>query len=91
MENPNVENILEKLAKEHLININIDKHMWLINVAHEHLIFNKAVCLWKLIRAKIYSFLLKNTDHADVYYGLGIDQPLSVHIFPVYVETQDAK
>lgn len=86
MEDPNVEEIMDDLAKHHLIKIEEDHKQWLIHAMHERITQHELTSKIKQIQFKIYNFMLRNTQHADEYFGLGIDQPLTIETIPVTIK-----
>jgi len=83
MEEPNVEIILEDLAKAHEIELPADPNKWLIHASLEKLIPPKKQNLFQNSRFKMFSFLRQVTQPAHFYYGLGHDVNLSVEIMPI--------
>ena len=83
MESKNVEEVLSDFAAREHININLDKHKWLINVLHERIIFGKSKNILAYLRVRIFSLFAGATQSADIQFGLGINQPLTAEIVPV--------
>ncbi len=83
MEDPNVETVLEDLANSKHINITTNFEEWLVHAMHERLEPNGIHGLLGKTRRSIYDFLLRNTEKADEYFGLGIQQPLTIETMPV--------
>jgi KUP system potassium uptake protein len=86
MEDPNVEEIMDELAQHHLIKIEEDHKQWLIHAMYERITQHELTSKIKQIQFKIYDFMLRNTQHADEYFGLGIDQPLTIETIPVTIK-----
>ena len=82
MEEPNVEIVLEDLANHHEIQIDTDKHNWLIEVMHER-IYKDDVRGFSRLRSGIYSFLSRFADSADHYFKLGDTESLAIEVVPV--------
>lgn len=83
MEEPNVEAILGELSKNKQLNIAGNCSEWLIHAMHERLQPNGISGLIGKTKRSIYDFLLRNTEKADEYFGLGINQPLTIETMPV--------
>lgn len=82
MEEPNVENVLQDLANQHEIQIDTDKHNWLIEVMHER-IYADEVKGWSRVRSFIYGLLSRFADSADHFFKLGDNMPLAIEAIPV--------
>lgn len=82
MEDPNVENILQDLADHHEIQIDTDKHNWLIEVMHER-IYKDEVRGFDRIRSEIFKLLSRFADSADHFFKLGDNEPLAIEAIPV--------
>lgn len=83
MEDPNVELVLEELAKAHAISLPSDPHQWLVHVSHERLIPSRSWSAWQKLRLRVFLFLRQITQPAYYYYGLGHDVNLTLDIMPV--------
>lgn len=83
MEEPNVEKRLEELAEHHEIQINTDRHKWIIEVMHERIYKDETKGVLPKIRSELYKLMARFADPADVYFHLGKHQPLSVEVMPV--------
>ncbi len=86
MEDPNVETIMDDLAQHHKINIEEDHSKWLIHAMHERILPNEITSKLKKIRFEIYDFMLRNTESADEYFGLGVNQALTIETIPVTIK-----
>jgi len=82
MEEPNVEKVLQDLADHHQIQIDTDKHNWLIEVMHER-IYKDEVKGFNRIKSEIYQFISRFADSADHYFKLGDSEPLAIEVVPV--------
>lgn len=83
MEDKNVEQVLSDFAAREQINIDLDKHKWLINVMHERIIPGHSKNIFAALRVRIFSLFAGATQSADQQFGLGINQPLTAEIVPV--------
>lgn len=88
MEEPNVELVLEDLAKHHEINLDIDPSHWLIHALSKRILFNKNINIFTKIKVIIYQFLDNNFMKADSYFGLGNEVQLTVEVVPVKFENK---
>jgi len=82
MEEPNVEHVLQDLANHHEIQIDTDKHNWLIEVMHER-IYKDEVRGFNKIQSIIFQLLSRFADTADHYFKLGDSEPLAIEVVPV--------
>ncbi|MFA5770174.1 MAG: KUP/HAK/KT family potassium transporter [Patescibacteria group bacterium] len=83
MEEPNVELVLEDLANNHKMNLDIDPSQWLIHTFHKRILFNEKSSLISKIKLSIYKFLDHNSIKADEYFGLGNKNELTVEVVPM--------
>jgi KUP system potassium uptake protein len=83
MEDPNVEGVLQELANHHEIQIDINKHNWLVEVLHERVYRDDVKGFGNKIKAIIFRWLSRFADTADHFFGLGNDEALSIESFPV--------
>lgn len=83
MEEPNVEVVLEELAKLHAIELPSDPHKWLVHVSHERLLPSQSWSWFKKLQLRLFLFFRQITQPAYFYYGLGRDVNLSLDILPV--------
>lgn len=86
MEDPNVEIIMEELAQQHKIKIEEDHNKWLIHAMHERIFQEEISSKLKRIQFQLYDFMLRNTETADEYFGLGINQSLTIETIPVTIK-----
>lgn len=86
MEDPNVELILEDLAKSHKISLPDNPNTWLVHTTLEKLIPPKNMNIFQKIRFRVFLFLRQITIPAYFYYGLGREVNLSVDIMPIKLE-----
>lgn len=85
MEEPDVESMLEGLARHHKINVDEDYSKWIIYVMQERVSLKNGANLIKGIRFSLFNFLQKNTYTADHYFNLGEKQPLSIEAISVKI------
>jgi K+ transporter len=82
MEDPDVESVLQDLANQREIQIDTDKHNWLIEVMHER-IYKDEVQGFNRIRSQIFQLLSRFADTADHFFKLGDSEPLAIEVVPV--------
>ena len=82
MEEPDVENVLQDLASHKEIQIDTDKHKWLIEVMHER-IYKDEVVGFNRVRSEVFKFLSRFADSADHFFKLGDNEPLAIEAIPV--------
>lgn len=82
MEEPNVENVLQELANHHKIQIDTDKHNWLIEVMHER-VYKDEVKGFNRVRSQVFQLLSRFADSADHFFKLGDNEPLAIEAIPV--------
>ena len=85
MEQPNVERLLEELARHHQIDLPTDRRKWIVHVSHENLLPGRRMGLLRRARFGLFSLLRLISQPAYYYYGLGDEVHLSVEIIPVRV------
>ncbi len=83
LEEPNIERILEELARHHEIDLPADPHQWIVHVMQENLLFSRNDSLFKHARLKLFLFLRQISRPAYSYYGLGDGVQLTIEIIPV--------
>jgi KUP system potassium uptake protein len=83
MEEPDVENWLEGLARHKQIDLPPQRRRWIVHVAHENLLPPRRPTLWRLLRFRLFQFLRLVSRPASFYYGLGNNMQLTAEIFPV--------
>ncbi len=85
MEEPNVERILEELARHQEIDLPMDRHRWVVHVSLENLLPSRTMGLTKRLRFRLFVLLRRISQPAYDYYGLGDEVQLSAEIIPVHV------
>ena len=85
MEEPNVEKMLEELARHKQVNLPANPRQWIVHVAHENLLPGRRMSPWRVGRFRLFQFLRLVSRPAYYYYGLGDQVQLSAEIFPVRV------
>ena len=83
MEEPNVERLLEDMARHKEIDLPIDRRQWIVHVSHENLLASQRMNMFRRMRFHLFSFLRLVSQPAYYYYGLGDEMQLSVEIIPV--------
>ena len=86
MEEPNVERVLEEMARHHEIDLPADRHQWIVHVVAGEPAAGAAhgrACA--RLRFRLFMFLRQVSQPAYYYYGLGDEVQLSVEIIPVRV------
>ncbi len=82
-ENPNAKHVLQDLAHEKKINIFPNPDDWYIHIIHVRPSDEHIKTLWGKIKFQVFKFIRKNTDSAEVYFGLGSLKNISAEIFHV--------
>ena len=85
MEEPNVERLLEELARHHEIDLPTDRHQWVVHASQENLLPSRRMGLLRRLRFRLFLILRMVSQPAYYYYGLGDEVQLSVEIIPVRV------
>lgn len=86
-EKPNVEDILDDLAKHKLIKIKDDHREWLVYMLQERVhVARHHVPMLRKFRINVFKFLQRNADHRDHYFGLGHDLSLSAETVPIFMK-----
>jgi len=85
MEEPNVERLLEEMARHKEIALPTDRHQWIVHASHENLVPSRRMGWLKRLRFRLFLFLRLVSQPAYYYYGLGDEVQLSVEIIPVRV------
>jgi KUP system potassium uptake protein len=85
MEEPNVERVLEDLARHREIDLPVDRHRWIVHVSLENLLPSRRMRLWRRLRFRLFILLRRLSQSAYDYYGLGDEVQLSAEIIPVRV------
>ena len=85
MEVPNVEAVLEDLARHHEIDLPVDPASWIVHVSHENLILPAGAGFVLQLRLRLFSALRQLSQPAYYFYGLGNEVKLSSEIVPVRI------
>ncbi len=85
MEDPNVERVLEGLARHHKIQLESQINNWVFHVSQELLKTNNKANLWWRFKLALFGLLRQISRPGYVYYGLGDEMQLSVQIIPVKI------
>ena len=85
MEEPNVERLLEDMARHHEIDLPIDRRQWVVHASQENLLPSRRMGLLRRLRFRLFLILRLVSQPAYYYYGLGDAVQLSVEIIPVRV------
>jgi KUP system potassium uptake protein len=85
MEDPNVEQVLEELARHREIDLPADRHRWIVHVSLENLLPSRTMGSMKRLRFRLFILLRRVSQPAHDYYGLGNEVQLSAEIIPVRV------
>jgi len=71
MEEPNVERLLEEMARHKEIDLPSDPRHWIVHVSQENLLPPRRMNLFKRLRFRLFMFLRLVSQPAYYYYGLG--------------------
>jgi KUP system potassium uptake protein len=85
MEEPNVERVLEEMARHAEIDLPTDRHQWIVHVSHENLLPSRGMGWFGRFRLELFSLLRRVSQPAYYYYGLGDEVQLSAEIMPVRI------
>ncbi len=85
MEEPNVERLLEEMARHREIDLPIDRQQWIVHASQENLLPSRAMGWLGRLRFRLFLILRLVSQPAYYYYGLGDEVQLSVEIIPVRV------
>ncbi len=83
MEEPNVEAVLEDMARHREIDLPVDEHRWIVHVSIEHLLPSRNMRAWGRARLRLFRILRRVSQPAHYFYGLGDNVQLSAEIIPV--------
>ena len=83
MEEPNVEQVLEDMARHKEIDLPTNRHQWIVHVSMENLLPNRRTSLIGRLRFRLFVLLRQLSQPAHYYYGLGDEVQLSAEIIPV--------
>jgi len=78
MEEPNVERLLEEMARHKEIDLPTDRRQWIVHVSHENLVPVRHMGLLRRLRFRLFMFLRLISQPTYYYYGLGDEVHLSV-------------
>lgn len=85
MEEPNVERLLEEMARHREIDLPIDQRQWVVHASQENLLSSRRMGLLRRLRFRLFLILRLVSQPAYCYYGLGDEVRPSVEIIPVRV------
>ena len=83
MEEPNVEAVLEEIARHREINLPTALHRWTVHVAVEKLLPSRRMSVFGHLRLRLFLILRQISQPAYYFYGLGDNVQLSAEIMPV--------
>ena len=83
MEEPNVERLLEDLARHHEVALPTDRRQWIVHVSHENLLPAHGTGWLGRARLRLFLLLRNVSQPAYYYYGMGERVQLSSEIMPV--------
>jgi KUP system potassium uptake protein len=86
MEEPNVEAVLDDMARHREIDLPIDQHRWIVHVSVEHLLPSRNMTPWGRVRLRLFRILRRVSQPAHYFYGLGDNVQLSAEIIPVRIK-----
>jgi KUP system potassium uptake protein len=85
MEEPNVERLLEEMARHKQIDLPTDRRQWVVHASQENLLPSRRMSWFRRVRFRLFLLLRMVSQPAYYYYGLGDEVQLSVEIIPVRV------
>ncbi|MGA7325854.1 MAG: KUP/HAK/KT family potassium transporter [Rhodomicrobium sp.] len=83
MEEPNVEAVLEEMAKHSAIDLPLKENQWIVHVTVENLLPSRNMSALGRFRLKLFSLLRQVSRPAHYFYGLGDNVQLTAEIMPV--------
>jgi KUP system potassium uptake protein len=83
MEEPNVETVLEDMARHREINLPTALHRWTVHVAVEKLLPSRRMGVFGHLRLRLFLILRQISQPAYYFYGMGNNVQLSAQIMPV--------
>lgn len=83
MEEPNVERVLEEIARHREIGVPLDPKQWTVHVSVENILPPRRAGVLRRIRVRLFAVLRQISQPAYYSYGLGHDVQLSAEILPV--------
>jgi KUP system potassium uptake protein len=86
MEEPNVEQYLEDMARDKEIDLPVQPRQWVVHVSHENLLPARRMSLFKRLRFRLFLFLRLVSRPAYYGYHIGDEVHLSAEIIPVRVQ-----
>jgi KUP system potassium uptake protein len=85
MEEPNVEAVLEDMARHKQINLPVHENRWIVHVSSENLLPSRQMSPIGRTRLRLFLLLRQISQPAHYFYGLGDNVQLSAEIIPVRV------
>lgn len=85
MEEPNVEQVLEEMARHREIALPTDERQWIVHVSQENILPSRSMGVLKILRFRLFMFLRLMSQPAYYFYGLGDKLQLSMEIIPVRI------
>ena len=85
MEDPNVEAVLEDMARHKEIDLPVQENRWIVHVSIENLMPARKSSLLRRWRLRLFLLLRQISQPAHYFYGLGDNVQLSAEIIPVRV------
>jgi KUP system potassium uptake protein len=85
MEEPNVEQLLEEMARHREIDLPAEPRRWVVHASQENLLTSRRMGFIRRLRFRLFLILRMVSQPAYYYYGLGDTVQLSVEIIPVRV------
>jgi KUP system potassium uptake protein len=86
MEEPNVEAVLEEMAKHKEIGLPVREHQWIVHVTVEKLLPSRTMGALGRARLRLFSILRQISQPAHYFYGLGDNVQLTAEIMPVRIK-----
>lgn len=83
MEDLDVEDQILALATHRDLHISGNPRNWLIHISQEKLLLSKKLSGIKRLRTTLFKTMVKNSDRADHYFGIGNRVALSIEVLPV--------
>lgn len=85
-ENPDAKIVLRNMARQYGLPISPDSDDWYLHIVQVRATGEKLKTFWKKMKYQVFRFLAKNSDTADIYFGLGSVKNISAEIFHVALE-----
>ena len=85
MEEPNVERLLEEMARHREIDLPTDRRQWIVHASHENLLPARRMNLLERLQLRLFLLLRFVSQPAYYYYVLGDEMQLAIEIIPVRV------